>query len=170
MQSLRVAVAIVFSAAVGGGARAELFSITDAISQAVSTNPVVGEASANRRATEAELRQTQGTLLPQVRLESRLGPEKFDQQTFLPPIGNGKWLNGREVSVVVRQILFDGLASIHDIWRQSARVNAASFRVRERSELIALDAAEAYIDVVRYQRLVALANQNVANHEELLSN
>src|SRR5262249_4952023 len=69
-----------------------------------------------------------------------------------------------------RQILFDGLASIHDIWRQSARVNAASFRVRERSELIALDAAEAYIDVVRYQRLVALANQNVANHEELLSN
>ena len=61
MQSLRVAVAIVFSAAVGGGARAELFSINDAISQAVLTNPVVGEASANRRATEAELRQTQGT-------------------------------------------------------------------------------------------------------------
>src|ERR1700740_2224981 len=157
MQSLRVAVAIVVSAAVGGGARAELFSINDAISQAILTNPVVGEASANRRATEAELRQTQGTLLPQVRLESRLGPEKFDQQIIPPPVGNGKWLAGREVAVVVRQILFDGLASIHDIWRQSARVNAASFRVRERSELIALDAAEAYIDVVRYQRLVALA-------------
>src|SRR5262249_50848117 len=84
--------------------------------------------------------------------------------------GNNKWRNGREVSIVVRQILFDGFASIHDIWRQSARVNAASFRVRERSELTALDAAEAYIDVVRFQRLVALANQNVANHEELLSN
>ena len=70
----------------------------------------------------------------------------------------------------MRQILFDGFASIHDIWRQSARVNAASFRVRERTELIALDAAEAYIDVVRYRRLVALANQNVANHEELFSN
>jgi outer membrane protein, adhesin transport system len=36
--------------------------------------------------------------------------------------------------------------------------------------LIALDAAEAYIDVVRFLRLVALANQNVATHEELFSN
>src|SRR5262249_49728199 len=164
------AVDIAVCAGVGGGARADLFSINDAISQAVLTNPGVGEASANRRATESELRQTQGTLLPQVRLESRLGPEKFDQQIIPPPLGNGKWLPGRGGAVVVRQIPFDGFASIHEIWRQSARVNAASFRVRERSELIALDAAEAYIDVVRFQRLVALANQNVANHEELLSN
>ncbi len=39
-------------------ARAGRFSINDAISQAVLTNPGVGEASANRRATETELRQT----------------------------------------------------------------------------------------------------------------
>jgi outer membrane protein, adhesin transport system len=72
--------------------------------------------------------------------------------------------------VVVRQILFDGFASIHEVWRQSARVNASAFRVLERTELIALDAAEAYIDVVRFLRLLALANQNVATHEELFSN
>jgi adhesin transport system outer membrane protein len=105
-----------------------------------------------------------------VRLESSIGPEKFTQQIVPPPIGNGEWLKGRETSVVVRQILFDGFASIHEIWKQSARVNAAAFRVRERTELTALDAAEAYIDVVRFLRLVALANQNVANHEELFSN
>jgi adhesin transport system outer membrane protein len=152
-----------------GEVRAESFSINDAISQSVRTNPGVGEAAANRRATETELRQTQSTLLPQVRLESRVGPEKFTQ-AIIPPPGSGTWLNGREVSVVVRQILFDGFASINDIWRQSARVNAAAFRVRERTELIALDAAESYIDVVRYLRLVSLANQNVANHEEIFSN
>ena len=45
----------------GTEVRAEWFSINNAISQAVLTNPGVGEASANRRATEAELRQTQGT-------------------------------------------------------------------------------------------------------------
>jgi outer membrane protein, adhesin transport system len=170
MKSLRIAAVLLLVVVVGDEARAEWFSINDAISQAVLTNPVVGEASANRRATEAELRETQGTLLPQVRLESRLGPEKFDQQITPPPLGNAQWLPGREVSVVVRQLLFDGFASIHDIWRQSARVNAASFRVRERSELTALDAAEAYIDVVRFRRLIALANQNIANHEELFSN
>ena len=51
-----------------------------------------------------------------------------------------------------------------------ARVNASAYRVRERTELIALDAAEAYIDVVRYTRLVELARQNVANHEAIFSN
>lgn len=167
---LRIAIAFLLIVVVRHGARAETFSINDAISQAVLTNPGVGEASANRRATEAELRQTQGAYLPQVRLESSIGPEKFTQAIVPPPTGNGTWLNGRETSVVVRQILFDGFTSIHEIWRQSARVNAAAFRVRERTELIALDAAEAYIDVARYSRLVALANQNVANHEEIFSN
>ena len=159
--SLRIAAVLLCSCSILTEARAERFSINDAISQAVLTNPSIGEASANRRATETELRQTQSTLLPQVRLEARVGPERFTQDITPPPLGNGQWLNGKSGSVVVRQILFDGLASIHDIWRQAARVNAASFRVRERSELTALDAAEAYIDVVRFLRLVALADQKV---------
>jgi len=159
--SVRIAAVLLCSCGIWNEARAERFSINDAISQAVQTNPSVGEASANRRATETELRQTQSTLLPQVRLEARVGPERFTQDISPPPLGNGEWLNGKSGSVVVRQILFDGLASIHDIWRQAARVNAASFRVRERSELTALDAAEAYIDVVRFLRLVALADQKL---------
>ena len=157
---------------------AEPFSINDALKQAAQTNPGVGEASANRRATQSELRQTQSTLLPQVRLEARYGPEKFDQSAAIvsgtaqpiPAQGVGSWRTGSQESVVVRQLLFDGFASIHDIWRQSARVNAAAFRVRERTELIALDAAEAYVDVVRYMRLVTLGEQNVANHERIFSN
>ncbi|MBR1120581.1 TolC family outer membrane protein [Bradyrhizobium lablabi] len=176
MKSAYIAVAGLFLALSPAGA-AE-FSINDALKQAVQTNPGVGEASANRRATESELRQTQSTLLPQVRLEARYGPEKFDQSAAvasstaqpIPVQGNGAWRNGTQASVVVRQILFDGFASIHDIWRQSARVNAAAFRVRERTELIALDAAEAYVDVTRYMRLITLAEQNVATHEKIFSN
>lgn len=158
--------------------RAEPFSINDALRQAVQTHPAVGEASANRRATESELRQTQSTLLPQVRLDAKWGPEKFDQNAAvgstsaapIPIMGVGSWRNGSQESVVVRQILFDGFASIHDIWRQTARVNAAAFRVREHTELVALDAAEAYVNVVRYLRLVAIAQQNVANHEKIFAN
>src|SRR4051812_10090296 len=158
-------------------AAAQVFSINDALRQTVQTNPGVGEASANRRATESELRQTQSTLLPQVRVEASTGPEKFDQSPGIvannlqvPTVGSGPWRNGSQGSVVVRQILFDGFASIHDIWRQTARVNAAASRVKERTELLALDAAEAYVDVTRYMRLVSLAEQNVANHEKIFSN
>src|SRR3954467_7038700 len=89
-------------------AQAEQFSINDALRQAMQTNPGVGEASANRRATESELRQTQSTLLPQVRLEANTGPEKFDQSAAVDPIsalpvpiaGAGVWRNGSQASVV----------------------------------------------------------------------
>jgi outer membrane protein, adhesin transport system len=157
---------------------AEQFSINDALREAAKSHPGVGEASANRRATESELRQTQSTLLPQVRIDAYYGREKFDQSASIvsgtalpiPAFGTGVWRNGSQESVVVRQLLFDGFASINEIWRQSARVNAAAFRVRERTELIALDAAEAYVDVVRYLRLVGLGEQNVATHEKIFAN
>jgi len=152
-------------------AKAEAFTIVDAINQAVQTNPGVGEAAADRRATEAEFHQSQGTLLPQVRLEASGGPARFNQQDIVPPpLGNGVWLPARTGSVVVRQILFDGFASLNEIWRQSARVNAAAQRVHERSELIALDAAEAYISVIRFTRLIAISQDNVAAHRRITDN
>jgi outer membrane protein, adhesin transport system len=70
--------------AYGSSAKAEAFSIVDAISQAVQTNPGVGEAAANRRATDAEFHQSQGTLLPQIRLDASGGPQRFNQQDIVP--------------------------------------------------------------------------------------
>lgn len=149
---------------------ADSFTINNAINQAVRTNPGVGEVSAVRRATDAELRQNQGVLLPQVRLEVRAGPEKLDRKITPAPFNNGDWQNGREASIVIRQQVFDGFATINQIWQQAARVDAAASRVLERTELIALDAAEAYIDVSRYQRLIALAQDNLKAHNRLVEN
>jgi adhesin transport system outer membrane protein len=152
------------------GTAQQAFTINDAILQAVQTNPGVGEATANRRATESELRQSQGVLLPQVRLDASAGPEKLKRFINPAPVGNGEWNHGREGSVVVRQLIFDGFASLNQIWRNAARVDASAARVHERTELIALDAAEAYIDVARYTRLVALAVENLAAHRRIMSN
>src|SRR6266403_2873912 len=176
MRAAYLAIAGLFLAISPGAA--EPFSINDALREAAKSHPGVGEAAANRRATESELRQTQSTLLPQVRVDAYYGREKFDQSASvisgsalpIPAIGTGVWRDGNQQSVVIRQLLFDGFASIHDIWRQSARVNAAAFRVRERTELIALDGAEAYLDVVRNLRLVALSETNVGTHEKIFAN
>jgi adhesin transport system outer membrane protein len=128
-------IAVALCAGAAAATASDVFTIHDAIDQAVRTNPGVGEAAANRRATEAELRQQQGTLLPQVRLQADAGPEKLRRDITPDPVPNGDWLNGREGSIVVRQTLFDGFTSINQIWRQSARVDAAAHRVQERTEL-----------------------------------
>src|SRR5258705_12445815 len=115
-----VAVVMLAGAAGIAGAASQGFTIFNAIDQAVTTNPGVGEAAANRRATEAELRQNQSTLLPQVRVEGRYGAVKFDQQDALvPPQSNNRWLAGREASVFARQLVLDGFASINEIWPQA---------------------------------------------------
>jgi adhesin transport system outer membrane protein len=152
---------------IAGGA----FSIFDAISEAVRSNPGVGEAAANRRATETNLRQSQSTLLPQVHFDGSVGPERFNEQDVTPPPqGNNQWLHGATGTLVLRQKLFDGLSSINEIWRQAARVDASAYRVHERTELTALDAAEAYIEVVRFTHLVSIARDNLAAHQKLLAN
>ena len=170
MRSL-AAITIALLTTTGLAGAAEVLSVRDAILQAVTSNPGVGEAAANRRATETELRQVQSTLLPQVRLEARVGPERFNQKdVIVPPLGNDTWQNGRSGTIFVRQLLFDGFTSLNEIWRQAARVDAAAYRTHERTELIALDAAEAYIDVARYIRLVALSQENVAAHRRIFDN
>jgi adhesin transport system outer membrane protein len=151
-------------------ASAQVFSIQDAIKQTVATNPGVAEAAANRRATESEMRQVQSTLLPQVRLETRLGKERFDSQLTPAPVGNATWRDSQEYSIVVRQLLFDGFQTINEIWRQAARTDAAAMRTYERTELLALDASESYLDVVRYIRLVELASRNLQAHRAILNN
>ena len=56
---ITVVLALAVAAPVGIAVAGNEFTIFNAINQAVTTHPGVGEATANRRATEAELRQTQ---------------------------------------------------------------------------------------------------------------
>src|SRR5262245_64587721 len=84
---------------VGSGvASAAPRTINEALRMAVQTNPTIGEAAANRRATEAELRQVQSTLLPQVRLEASAGPERLNNPatrplgSIAPTLNTGNWV------------------------------------------------------------------------------
>ena len=162
--------------ALSGAANAAPFTINDAVRMAVQTNPSIGEAAANKRATEAELRQTQAPCCRKCDWKPMRAPERLNNPATIPlnnitpTLNNGQWVAGAKGSIFIRQLLFDGFTSLHEMWRQTARVDAAAARTHERSELTALDASEAYIDVVRYTRLVALAQENVAAHRRIFSN
>lgn len=147
-------------------------SLREAIRRAVHTNPAVGEASANRRATEQEMRQSQGALLPQIRVQADIGPERqqFTDNRFKSiTTGRSEFVNGHQANVVVRQLIFDGFASTNEIWRNAARVDASGWRVQERSELVALDTVQSYIDILRLREMITQADRNIAVHRKLLS-
>lgn len=144
-------------------------TIEEAIRLTVQTNPSIGEAAANRRAVDYELKQAVGQYLPQVSLDGSFGSSRVrtDQVGVLPPLRSDKWFNPAQGQLVVRQLIFDGFATSNDIFRQAARVDAAALRVLERSELLGLDAAEAYIDILRHEQILGVARRNIAKHQEI---
>jgi outer membrane protein, adhesin transport system len=64
--------------------------------------------------------------------------------------------------------LFDDFAAIREVDRQKARVRSSAKRIRETSELIALDAIEAYLESLRQRELVSLSSNNVRIHKNHL--
>ncbi len=147
----------------------EALSLEQAVRRAVLTNPAIGEAAANRRATSYELRQNQGALLPQIRVQADIGPERSRQLDLNVASSRSDFNNGQQANVVVRQLIFDGFATTNEIWRSVARVDASSWRVQERSELVALDTVQSYTDILRLRDMIAQADRNIAVHRKLLS-
>lgn len=148
-----------FVAGVMGGP-ASAASLVEAI-RAGLVNPEVREAAASRRAIAHDLREARALYYPTLDLLGSVGPEWFDTPTST---SNDHWLWERQGSVLIKQMLFDGYSTSSEVERQQARVNAAAARVIERSEFIALDVVQAYLDVLRQNDLVQFAEDNVRAH------
>ncbi len=140
---------------------ASAVTLEEAIRYAVATNPTIREAAANRRATDHEVRQSQGALLPQVRLSAYSGREIDRRLDTFGIAGTNEWKDGRQGSVIVSQTLFDGFSTLNDIYRQMARSEGAAWRTQERSELVALDTVEAYLDILRYGESLTAIRQSI---------
>lgn len=137
-------------------------TLSETVQFAISTHPDIKEAAANRRATESELREARGLYYPRLDIRAGIGPEWSYNTTSSP---NGGWLGRMESDFTLQELLFDGFAREGEVEKRASRVDAASFRVRERSEVIALNVTQAYLDVLRNQQLVQLAKDNVDVHQ-----
>lgn len=161
----------VMAAAVAAGAMsipAQATSLRDAVQQAVLTNPKIDAAQANRRASEYTFKQARGRFLPEVEVGADIGQQRINRPEGIAPDINDQWMDRRQATVSIRQVLFDGWDRAYDIYRTQAGISAASFRVMVRSEAVGLNSVEAYIDVVRHTELLGLAQDNLRRHETLL--
>lgn len=173
MVLLRSSLFSVFVVCVIGGflgtSPVEATSLREAVSTAVQTNPRIDAAQANRRATEHVLEQARGRLYPEIDLSADYGKQIVDRPNGLGPTVNNQWRNRRQVTLGIRQALFDGWDRANDIYRAQARISAASYKILARAEAVGLNAVEAYIDVIRHRALLGLARQQVSRHEALLT-
>lgn len=146
-------------------------SLRDSAQIAVKTNPRVDVVTYNRQAVEQELARARGQYLPQVDLRAGIGPEGSDNNTTRARRNGDNWAfrTRRESGLFLTQRLFDGWETDSEVERQKARGESAARRVGETSEIVALDAIEAHIDVLRQRELLRLTEQNLAVHRRILA-
>lgn len=149
--------------------QAMALSLEDAILFVLETNPEIKAAEANKQAIEFELDQARSFLAPRVELEGRSeGSVNDGTRTSDLPAADGS-IFGYELSARVTQNLYDGKSRRSEIERQAYRIDAAAFRVLERSEFLSLEAIRVYSEVLRTRDLTAKARENLAYHRDVLS-
>lgn len=174
LKSLRVRVfgrwgigASVWALALAVAGTAQAGSLEDAVKGAVISNPDIGVVAKDRLAVDEELSQAWALYYPSVDGAVTAGYDIWLEKANALPGQTGRlWKNDNSISVT--QTLFDGFAAASEVQRQKSRVDSAALRVIATSEAVGLDAVKAYLDVLRQQELLQLAEDNKKTHERYL--
>ena len=132
-----------------------------AAQKAVSSNPdVTARFNAYRAAADA-IDVSRGGFYPRVDLNASVGRDRDSIDSRTP---ESRSISRSGASLTLTQLLWDGLATRKDVSRLGHERLARYFEVLDITEQTALEAARAYYDVLRYRRLVALAEDNYVQH------
>ena len=148
---------------------AQAIDLREAVAAALSNNPEINQAAANRQAVEEERRQAQGLYGPRVTVEGSAGIRRLENATRRALNIADDTLYPLEADLFGEQLLIDFGRQRAELSRQAARTDAAASRVEERSEFVALNVSRAYFDFLLQQRIVAAATDNLSFHERLVN-
>ena len=128
-----------------------------AVEKALATNPEVTARFNAYRAAGDAVDAARGGLLPRLDLNASVGVDRDRITSRLP---KNETLNRHGAALTLTQLLWDGLGTQREIDRFGHDRLARYFDLLEATEQTTLEAARALYDVQRFQRLVALAEDN----------
>jgi len=142
-------------------------SLQEAVTIAVTENPQVLSASHDREAAAAQLAAARGAYLPRVDLNAGYAQEQLDSPTTRLIGERYRFFAHREGSLSVSQTLFDGFGIQRQLDRTRAALRSSDYTLTGTAEQVALDTIGAYLDVLRRQRTLMLAQDNVDGHRQI---
>lgn len=140
-------------------------TLQEAVDATVKTNPDVLAATHERQAVSKEIDQARAGYYPTLDLAVGTGWEMTDNPNTRNAGKGEVHMNRDEASLNLRQMLFDGMETKNEVLRQEARTNSRSLGVYSSAENTGLEAVDAYLNVLRRQKLVELAQTNLEAHK-----
>ncbi len=145
---------------------ASALDISDMVTDSISAHPQVKEKVHVYRQVMADESIAESGWKPSVDLQASTG--LYD--TTSPSTGNNSVdYDSTRVELSVTQNLFNGYDTTHQIEQTKSRASAALFDIYDSVDNIALDAIQAFLEVLKQRRLYQLATENVNSHEGILS-
>ena len=159
--SLFLAVAVPALAQVPSASAPAPSTLKDVAQRAVLNSPEVTSKWHNYRAAEEEIGVARGGYFPRVDLTAGTGRESLKQ----PSSAADKDYTRSGYVLSLNQMLFDGFATRNEVRRLDKARLVRYYELLDASENVALEAARAYLDVLRYRHLVDLAKDNYVQHK-----
>ncbi|MCM2319900.1 MAG: TolC family outer membrane protein [Pseudomonas sp.] len=142
-------------------------TLSEAMQSALEVHPEIQAGIHARLSVEEQMKAAKGGYLPQVDLLAGYGRENTDSPGTRGNTHDTETLTRGESSLRLQQMLFDGFATSGEVGRQRATVNARAYELLGSSEQTALRVAEVYLDVLRREALMRLAEDNLRSHERI---
>jgi adhesin transport system outer membrane protein len=146
-----------------GAAMAQTTSpVAQSVQKAIEGNPEVAARFNAFRASNDEIDVASGNWLPHLDASASGGKRTYDNTSTVPR--DPRFYEGG-VRLELSQLLWDGLATHHEVERLGHAKLVRYFDFLDATEQFGMEAAKAYYDVVRYRKLVALAEDNYIQHK-----
>ena len=151
--------------AVAPSAEQQFATLRDIAQKAVLNNPEVMAKWHNFRAAVEEVGVASGAYLPRVDVTAGAGREYLKQPVFSgSKVTQEGYYDRNGWLVSLNQMMFDGFATRNEVKRLGKAQLVRYYELLDASEAIALEAARAYLDVIRFRFLVNLAEDNYVSH------
>ncbi len=139
-------------------------TLQQAVSHTVETNPEILAAARHKLSSEQAINVAKGKFLPTLDVNAGIGLEKANNVNTSASPGTTGTLTHKEAGLQANQEIFTGYSTVHDVARTKAGAQSASYQLDATAENVSFAVVQAYLDVLRQQELVRLAEQNLKAH------
>lgn len=146
------------------GVAVEATSLEESVERAVLSNPEISARFQDFQSGLEGKNVARGALLPEVNVTGRIGRE---WEGSGGDRSSTSW-NRRGYTLELRQLLFDGFSSLNQVKQLGFEKLSGYYELLATVDEVALEAALAHIDVLRYKEVVALAEENHETHVSTL--
>ena len=149
------------------GAEAKGVSLSDAVTAAVLSHPLMGAQAAKVTGSLADVRTAQGATKPQLQVYAGSGGSYLGSYSNSPSQFGSVEVPGSsrsDAGFTLRQLVYDFGAARADIARSKSLVDAERLRLADQAEDIALRTVNAYLNLLEQGELIALIDKVVADN------